>query len=49
MIKKELEENIAGISHVKQKKTLVQPSVRKTGNQAPEQFVFLKEKKSLGS
>ncbi|WP_423798551.1 hypothetical protein [Neobacillus sp. SAB-20_R2A] len=49
MIKKELEENIAGISYVKQKKTLVQTSVRKTGNQAPEQFIFVKEKKSLGS
>ncbi|MCH6264368.1 MULTISPECIES: hypothetical protein [Neobacillus] len=49
MIKKELEENIAGISYMKQKKTLVQTSVRKTGNQAPEQFVFVKEKKSLGS
>lgn len=49
MIKKELEENIAGISHMKRKKTKVQTKFCSASNQAPEQFVFLKEKKSLGS
>ncbi|MBS4214481.1 MULTISPECIES: ABC transporter permease subunit [Neobacillus] len=49
MIKKELEEKMAGLPQLTRMPKLVQTSTRTVGNPGPDQFIFVNEKKSLGS